>query len=84
MFAKNIRTMEKVFCIGMFKTGTTSIGHKFDILDYKTLHNPWRPEGIMIRDDFFKFIMETETKTIILIISYTGKNSPSNCGINPG
>jgi len=31
----------KVFCIGMFKTGTSSLGRSFDILEYKTLHGPW-------------------------------------------
>ncbi len=31
----------KVFGIGMFKTGTTSLGYALDILGYKTLHGPW-------------------------------------------
>ena len=46
--------MIKAFCIGMFKTGTTSIGKAFEILGYKTLHGPWWPKGIMINDPFYK------------------------------
>ena len=45
--------MEKVFCIGMFKTGTSSIGRAFEILGYKTLNGPWWPQGIMIQDTFY-------------------------------
>lgn len=43
----------KVFCIGMFKTGTTSMGRAFDMLGYNTLHGPWWDEG-MIVDDWYK------------------------------
>ena len=35
----------KVFCVGMFKTGTTSLGKAFEILGYKTLHGPWWMTG---------------------------------------
>jgi hypothetical protein len=45
---------EKVFCIGMFKTGTTSIGRAFDILGYKTMHGPWWPKNKMIVDDWYE------------------------------
>lgn len=41
---------EKVFCIGMFKTGTTSMGKALEILGYHTLNGPWWPDGIMLRD----------------------------------
>jgi hypothetical protein len=44
----------KVFGIGMFKTGTTSLGRCFEILGYKTLHGPWWPEDIMIKDPWYK------------------------------
>lgn len=44
--------MSKVFCIGMFKTGTTSIGKAFEILGYKTHHGPWFSDEI-IRDEWF-------------------------------
>ena len=46
--------MEKIFCIGMFKTGTTSMGRAFEILGYKTMNGPWGPKGYMIRDDFYE------------------------------
>jgi len=46
--------MEKIFCIGMFKTGTTSMGKAFEILGYKTLNGPWWPKGIMINDPFYE------------------------------
>jgi hypothetical protein len=47
-----MKTKNKVFCIGMFKTGTTSIGNAFQILGYKTLMGPWWPKDIMIIDDW--------------------------------
>lgn len=34
--------MNKVFGVGMFKTGTTSLGHALDILGYDTFHGPWK------------------------------------------
>jgi len=43
----------KVFCIGMFKTGTTSMGKAFEILGFKTLNGPWIEEGI-IHDPWYK------------------------------
>lgn len=43
----------KIFCIGMFKTGTTSLGSAFDILGYKTLHGPWWSGG-MLKDPFYQ------------------------------
>ena len=46
--------MIKVFCIGMFKTGTTSMGKAFEILGYNTLNGPWWPKGIMINDPFYE------------------------------
>lgn len=45
--------MSKVFCIGMFRTGTTSLGQALEILNYNTLHGPWWPDE-MIRDPFYK------------------------------
>lgn len=32
--------MSKVFCVGMFKTGTTTMGSVFQMLGYKTVHGP--------------------------------------------
>jgi len=46
--------MPKVFGIGMFKTGTTSLGRCFEILGYKTLHGPWWPENQMILDPWYR------------------------------
>ena len=46
--------MKKIFCIGMFKTGTSSMAIAFEKLGYKTLRGPWWPEGIMIKDDFYE------------------------------
>ena len=46
--------MEKIFCIGMFKTGTSSMAIAFEKLGYKTLRGPWWPKGIMIMDDFYE------------------------------
>lgn len=45
---------QKIFCIGMFKTGTTSLGSALDILGYKTKHGPWWPKQKMIVDDWFR------------------------------
>jgi len=57
--------MEKVFCIGMYKTGTTSVGKALEVLGLRTFHgtNPildvgndkfdWRPdEFAKYRDKF--------------------------------
>lgn len=44
----------KVFCIGMFKTGTTSLGRAFDVLGYRTMHGPWWPKDRMIVDDWYE------------------------------
>ena len=46
---------KKVFGIGMFKTGTTSLGRALDILGYNTLHGPWgtkRPD--MLHDAWYE------------------------------
>lgn len=39
--AKQIIDSTRVVCIGMFKTGTTSLGRAFDMMGFKTLHGPW-------------------------------------------
>jgi hypothetical protein len=44
----------RVFCIGMFKTGTSSLGRALDVLGYKTLHGPWWPRNLMIKDDWYE------------------------------
>ncbi|NEO15303.1 MAG: hypothetical protein F6K59_23155 [Moorea sp. SIO3F7] len=31
----------KIFCIGMFKTGTTTLGATFEDLGLKTFHGPY-------------------------------------------
>lgn len=41
----------KVFGIGMYKTGTTSLGRALDILGYKTLHGPWMQNQLADFDD---------------------------------
>lgn len=46
--------MNKVFGIGMFKTGTTTLGSVFERLGYKTLNGPWWPKDIMIVDDWYE------------------------------
>ena len=46
--------MGKVFCIGMFKTGTSTMGAVFQCLGYQTLNGPWWPKDIMIFDDWYK------------------------------
>ncbi len=38
----------KVFCVGMFKTGTTSMGRALDMLGYTTKHGPWWTDGILV------------------------------------
>ena len=43
----------KVFCVGMFKTGTTSMGRAFDMLGYTTKHGPWWTDGILV-DNWYK------------------------------
>lgn len=48
------KKMSKVFCIGMFKTGTTSMGKAFEILGLKTLNGPWWPKGLMINDPYYE------------------------------
>ena len=51
----------KVFGIGMFKTGTTSLGRSLDMLGYKTLYGPWgtnQPD--MINDSFYETPEEWE------------------------
>lgn len=45
---------QKVFCIGMFKTGTTTMGKALQILGYETLHGPWWPQDIMLKDSWFE------------------------------
>ena len=45
--------MRKVFGIGMFRTGTTSLGRCLDILGHRTLHGPWWPTPEMIRDPWY-------------------------------
>jgi len=42
----------KVFVIGMFKTGTTSLGKALELLGYKTLHGPWWFTGDNMKDSF--------------------------------
>jgi|10_taG_2_1085330.scaffolds.fasta_scaffold08191_8 hypothetical protein len=37
--------MSKVFCIGMFKTGTTSVGVAMKILGYQTTYSFWGLKG---------------------------------------
>jgi hypothetical protein len=44
----------KVFCVGMFKTGTTSMGRALEILGYHTLNGPWWPNGIMLADPWYE------------------------------
>lgn len=39
--------MSKVFGIGMFKTGTTSLGRALDILGYETYHGPWKQPKVL-------------------------------------
>lgn len=39
----------KVFCIGMFKTGTKSFGQAMRILGYKTLDRPW----FILKDNWY-------------------------------
>ncbi len=43
----------KIFCIGMFKTGTTSMGRAFEILGFKTLNGPWTEDNL-IYDPWYK------------------------------
>ncbi|MCK5581988.1 MAG: sulfotransferase [Candidatus Omnitrophica bacterium] len=43
----------KIFCIGMFRTGTTSLGYALETLGYKTLHGPWWSDG-MLKDPFYE------------------------------
>ena len=49
-----LSNMEKIFCIGMFKTGTSSMAIALEKLGYKTLRGPWWPKKIMIKDDFYE------------------------------
>lgn len=44
----------KVFCIGMFKTGTTTLGAIFEESGFKTFHGPWWG----IKNDPFNFDLE--------------------------
>ena len=46
--------MSKVFGIGMFKTGTTSLGRAFDILGYKTFHGPWNDTTKLFTDNWYE------------------------------
>jgi len=38
--------MSKVFCVGMFKTGTTSIGYALSVLGYRASFNYWGLAGM--------------------------------------
>ena len=44
----------KVFGIGMFKTGTSSLGKAFDILGFKTCHGPWWNRNEILIDNWYK------------------------------
>lgn len=46
--------MPKVFGIGMFKTGTTSLGHALQKLGYRTLNGPWWPKEVMLADSWYQ------------------------------
>jgi len=45
--------MNKVFCIGMYKTGTTTMGAAFQVLGYNTFLGGW-PKDKMIFDRWFQ------------------------------
>lgn len=49
---KNRIIKNKVFVIGMFKTGTTSLGKALEILGYKTMHGPWWITDDNLKDSF--------------------------------
>jgi len=53
----------KVFCIGMFKTGTTTLGLVFEQMGFKTFHGPWRE----IDNDPFDFNLEDFKKQANLL-----------------
>lgn len=40
----------KVFCVGMFKTGTKSFGAAMNILGYRGLYRPW----FILKDNWYK------------------------------
>lgn len=46
---------EKVFGIGMFRTGTSTLGRALDILGYKTLHGPWWDSSRILIDNWYEY-----------------------------
>ncbi|MFW6281312.1 MAG: sulfotransferase family protein [bacterium] len=45
----------KVFGIGMFRTGTSTLGKALDILGFKTLHGPWWDKSRIIIDNWYEY-----------------------------